>query len=153
MLLTVRLRSLQADPEAFASSYEREVDRPVDTWEKWASESSTGYQQCLVAAESDGVFVGMAGAYTPQHRPLTRELVGMWVTPKARSGGVGAGLVVAITDWSKEGGAEAISLWVVESNQVAYRLYARAGFADTGEFRPLPSNPSLNEIQMMLRLT
>jgi RimJ/RimL family protein N-acetyltransferase len=152
MLRDLRLRALQADPDSFGSSYEREVDRPADAWERWALESSTGYQQCLFVAESDGHWVGIAGAYMPAEEPGSRELFGMWVAPAARAAGVGTELVQSVLDWSIRGGAEEIRLWVVESNRVAGRLYERAGFAETGVFQPLPSNPSLTETRMSLRL-
>ncbi len=151
-LRDLRLRALKGDPDSFGSSYEREVDRPPDAWRRRAIESSTGYQQCLVVAEHEEVFVGMAGAYTPSDEPRERWLFGMWVAPEARQAGIGSRLVEEIVDWSSQGGAEEIHLWVVESNQVARTLYERAGFAETGNLQPLASNPSLSEIQMALRL-
>lgn len=76
----------------------------------------------------------------------------MWVAPEARSAGIGAGLVRAIIDWSVGAGAEEIRLWVVKHNRIAARLYARVGFEETGLSRSLPSNSTLLETQMSLRL-
>lgn len=151
-LRELRLRALRLDPDAFGSSYEREVAQPADGWERWAVESSTGGEVFLVVAESDGTFVGMAGGYTPSDEPLARRLFGMWVAPEARSAGIGFELTESVIGWSSEGGAEVLHLWVVESNRVARRLYERAGFVETGVFQQLPSNPSLTEIQMSLQL-
>jgi hypothetical protein len=61
-------------------------------------------------------------------------------------------LVDAIVDWSHEAGAEEIRLWVVEINDSALDLYLRKGFEETGEVQRLPSNPSLTETHMVLRL-
>jgi ribosomal protein S18 acetylase RimI-like enzyme len=148
----LRLRALRTDPDAFGSSYEREMNRPVDAWERRAAYGSNGYEQCLFVAESGGVFVGMAGAFTSSDEPPVRQLFGMWVAPEARSAGIGARLLEAVLAWSIESGAEEMRLWVVKDNQVAYRLYERAGFEETGLSQPLPSNPSLTETQMSQRL-
>jgi ribosomal protein S18 acetylase RimI-like enzyme len=153
MLRDLRLRALRDDPDAFGSSYQREVDRSGEAWEKWAVESAAGQRQCLFVAESRSSWVGLAGAYTHDSEPQVRRLFGMWVHPEARAAGIGAGLVDVIVDWSIESGAEEVRLWVVEANDSALGLYLRKGFEETGELQPLPSNPSLTETQMVLRLT
>lgn len=76
----------------------------------------------------------------------------MWVDPEARSTGIGAGLVDAIVDWSIESGAAEVRLWVVQTNNTALDLYQNKGFEESGEFQRLPSNQSLTETQMVLRL-
>jgi len=50
--------------------------------------------------------------------------------------------------WAKARGFASLILWVTESNGPARRLYERCGFAATGERQPLPSDPTLPEIQM-----
>lgn len=96
--------------------------------------------------------MGLAGAYTPDSRPDVRRLFGMWVAPEVRSTGIGAGLVDAIVDWSIESGATEVRLWVVATSDSARGLYSDRGFEETGERRPLPSNPSLIETHMVRRL-
>lgn len=152
VLRAVRLRALRSDPDAFGSSYQREVDRPSESWTKRAAESSVGDDQCLFVAETHAGLVGMVGAYTPEDDPLARYLFGMWVAPEARSIGIGYRLVEAITRWSIEGGAREVRLWVVAGNLAALRLYERAGFVKTGATQPLSSNPSLTEVLMRLHL-
>ena len=128
------------------------MDRRLDEWERRVEESSTGPRQSLFVAEVDASLVGMAGAYTPDDEPNARHLVGMWVAPEARSGGLGAELVAAVVAWSVEAGATEMSLWVVDTNETARRLYERTGFRMTGRVQALPSNPSLTETEMVMPL-
>lgn len=76
----------------------------------------------------------------------------MWVAPETRSNGIGAELVESVVGWCRQGGAEQVTLWVVLGNDGARGLYERAGFTETRESQPLPSNPSLIESRMSLRL-
>ena len=43
-------------------------------------------------------------------------------------------------------------LWVTTTNVAARTLYERAGFVATGETKPLPSDPRLDEQRMTRRL-
>jgi GNAT superfamily N-acetyltransferase len=102
-LRQVRLRALLADSEAFGSTYTSEVSRSSDEWEIRATRAAVGETQLLVVAESsetNGEFVGMAGAYQPDDDLTIRELYGMWVAPEARSRGIGLELVEAVKEWS-----------------------------------------------------
>lgn len=148
----MRLAALRSDPDAFGSSYEREVGRSSNEWEERATEWAAGYEQCVFLAEDDGGPVGMAGAYTPGEDPSVRHLWGMWVATGARGIGIGSGLVDAVIAWGARGGAEGIRLWVAEGNDAARRLYRRHGFTETGRSKPLPSDPSRTETLMRLRL-
>jgi [ribosomal protein S18]-alanine N-acetyltransferase len=51
--------------------------------------------------------------------------------------GAGRALVDAVLAWAAERGAERVRTSVTEGNAAATRLYAAAGFADTGEREPL----------------
>ena len=75
----------------------------------------------------------------------------MWVRPDARRHGVAAGLVDAVVDWAVTAGVGAVELWVTASNQAAAALYERCEFVPTGRRQPLPSDPSLDEVQMRRR--
>lgn len=72
----------------------------------------------------------------------------MWVDPVWRGKGVGHLLLSAVEDWAANAGADRLVLWVVESNTSAVMLYRRAGFVATGETQTLPSDESLDEIQL-----
>ncbi len=148
----IRLRALSSDPGAFGSSYDREFHLPRDEWDRQAAEASTGDRQCLFVVDTPAGLAGMAGAYTLDDRPSVRHLFGMWVSPEARSAGVGQGLVEEIIRWSIEARADEVQLWVVDDNLVARRLYSRVGFVNAGISQPLPSDPSLTETLMQLCL-
>jgi GNAT superfamily N-acetyltransferase len=76
----------------------------------------------------------------------------MRVRPPARGQNVGEALITASMDWTRAHGHRILYLWVTDSNTAARKLYARCGFAPTGESQPLPSSPSLREIRMCHRL-
>lgn len=152
MLRDVRLRALQTDPDAFGSSYEQESGRTEEQWERRAERAAGGKRQYLSVAEDDSRFVGLAGAYQPEEAPEIRELYGMWVAPDNRASGIGGRLVAAVEDWSVQSGAREIRLWVVRANESARRLYLRAGFKETADTQPLPSNPELIQVRMALSL-
>lgn len=44
-------------------------------------------------------------------------------------------------------------VWVAGGNKAARRLYERHGFLRTGTQRPLPSNPDIEEDEMLLPLS
>ena len=73
------------------------------------------------------------------------ELVSMWTSPVGRGQGLGAKLVNKVIEWAD---GDAVELWVTHGNDNAQRLYARHGFAVTGEVAPLPSDPCKDELRM-----
>jgi ribosomal protein S18 acetylase RimI-like enzyme len=57
------------------------------------------------------------------------ELASMWVAPHARGTGAAGALVDAVVAWAD---AATVTLYVVEANVRARRLYERHGFVTTG---------------------
>jgi RimJ/RimL family protein N-acetyltransferase len=57
-------------------------------------------------------------------------------------------MVESVLDWSRLQAVERVELWVTEQNEPARRLYDRCGFVPSGKRQPLPSDPSIEEIQM-----
>lgn len=147
-LRELRLRALQTDPDAFAITYEQEMTRTDQDWTETVARSASADIETVMVAQGDDGFVGMAGAFTRDDSPKTRRLYGLWVAPEVRSQGIGRKLVDAITEWSATSGATDVTLWVVESNRAARRLYERAGFTPTGETQLMPEKPDLPEIRM-----
>ena len=144
----LRLRALRDDPKAFGSTHENETQRSLAEWRARVEDSTAGDSAFLALATVDGVAVGMVGGYEPADRPADREVVSMWVGPAWRGTGLGRSLIEAVEAWAAAAGAVHLTLWVVASNTPAVNLYHRAGFAETGETRPLPSDQSLIQIQM-----
>ena len=116
----LRLAALGDAPREFGSTLERELARSPEDWARFVT---TG---ALFLLERDGVAVGLAGGL-PQEHGL--ELVSMWVAPDARGSGGADALVQAVLDWA---GDAAVTLYVVDGNDPARRLYERHGFVPTG---------------------
>ena len=152
-LRAVRLAALADSPSAFASTFEDELRLPDQHWAACARTRSTGDEAItLVAVGPNGGWVGVVGGFRDPAGPDVVNLVSMWVAPSARVTGVGGRLVDALVEWAAQTGASCVELWVTQGNEHARRLYARHGFAVTGEVTPLPSDPCHDEIRMRLEL-
>ncbi len=123
----LRLAALAEAPDAFGSrlaDWQGEDDRE----ERWRARLAMPGSHNLVA-EVDGRPAGMASG-VPTGDPLVRELIAMWVSPKARGAGVGDALVLGVAQWARASGAAELRLAVYERNAAAKRLYERHGFKD-----------------------
>jgi GNAT superfamily N-acetyltransferase len=140
----IRLEALRDAPEAFGSTYQREVAFAEADWQRRIARGGNflGYLPEASATEP----AGLIGGY--QADPATIELVSMYVRPRARGRGVGEALIATVIDWAAARNANSVHLWVTETNKPARLLYERCGFALTGERQPLPSNPALGEVAM-----
>ena len=123
----LRLEALLADPEAFGSTYAREVQFDEATWRQ----RLTNYQDRPIrffADEVNGQAAGMAGIgfFASETVPM---LVSMWVRPSARRLGCGRRLVDATIAWAGEQNATEVMLWVIRENLDAIHLYRSCGFA------------------------
>jgi ribosomal protein S18 acetylase RimI-like enzyme len=141
-LRDVRLAALREAPYAFASSYPREA---AFTEERWRGRISEGSATFFAYLPENPEPAGLAGVYV---RDGVADVVSMWVRPSARGHGVGEALIGATADWAKARDHDCLLLWVTESNAAAIKLYDRCGFALTGQRQPLPSDPTLPEVQM-----
>lgn len=144
-LREIRLRALADAPEAFGSSFAREVEFPDDEWIRRAERGSGGSDARTFVAVDGEQFVGLVGVFLEE---AFAELVSLWVDPAYRTRGVGLGLAEAAEQWALEKKAPAVELWVTHTNAPAQRLYQRAGYAETGRRQPHPRNPNLEEIQL-----
>jgi len=144
-LRELRLRALSEAPGAFAESFEEARHRPLEDWASWAADTS----RVIVVAIAGERWLGMAACRLLE--PDSSWLTALWVDPAARGTGVGLRLIEAAAGWAHEHGAAAVELSVTTNNQAAAALYARAGFAETGRRRPLPSDPSRTEVFLRRR--
>jgi GNAT superfamily N-acetyltransferase len=149
-LRAVRLRALGDTPLAFGSTRPREAAYPPERWEEWARESAAGPRRAwfLAIAEDDetegagsgpdpGPPVGLAFAAIDADDPERAHLFSMWVAPEARGTGAASALVDTVLAWTAARGARTLQTAVTIGNEPAARLYARAGFVDTGRREPL----------------
>jgi ribosomal protein S18 acetylase RimI-like enzyme len=123
----IRLEGLLRNPEAFASTFEDERDRPLD----WFKERIT-QSQIFGAILMKGL-VGVVGLrpHADAKQRHKAMIWGMYVRREARQYGIGKRLIeAAVTQAS--GHVEQIQLAVVTENEAARRLYAKAGFIEYG---------------------
>jgi ribosomal protein S18 acetylase RimI-like enzyme len=148
LLRDVRLAALQDTPSAFGSSYADEAKRTPAEWADRARVSAEGTDRATFFAVADGHVVGLAGGYRPDPNGSEVHLVSMWTAPAARRAGAGRALVDAVIDWARASAATQLSLWVTRGNEAALALYETMGFRETGDAKPLPSDPCKDEIGM-----
>jgi GNAT superfamily N-acetyltransferase len=148
LLRDMRLRALADSPSAFGSSLAREKDRAEADWRRWIG-SRDGVMFACVDEEA---WLGIAGTYVEPEQPGVVSVVSMWVAPEGRRRGAGRRLLDACVQWARQRGAAEARLWVTSGNQSARALYEAAGFEPTGATQPLPSDPTLQELELSLRL-
>jgi RimJ/RimL family protein N-acetyltransferase len=154
LLCEMRLRALQDAPYAFESTYAAEVDRPPQQWDAQADRRAAGGDDVTFFAIDGEACVGLVGGYRhpPEHH-VDAELVSMWVAPSHRGTDVATRLVDALLDWADhEADSTTVGLWVTRGNAAAQRLYERMGFVETGEVKPLVSDPDKDELRMVFGL-
>jgi len=125
-LRAVRLQALSDSPEAFSSTYEREVARTIEDWRRWLVPAAT------FLLEAGGEARGLVAGVRDKDDSSVVQLMAMWVHPDLRGTGAADALVASVTAWAAEVGAKEVRLNVVESNSRARRCYERAGFRATG---------------------
>ncbi|MDB5858439.1 MAG: family N-acetyltransferase [Ramlibacter sp.] len=127
---SLRLRGLREHPEAFTSSYEEDVQQPLQVAELRLASQRTSFWGAFQGRELCGA-VGLEreGRAKVLHRA---KVIGMYVVPEATGQGVGAQLLQALLARSRAEGLESLVLTVTEGNEAARRLYERCGFRSFG---------------------
>jgi len=130
---SLRLQALTDAPAAFGSTYERELARTPQDWQRWIEPNPTFlFDQAGLFDEAGAEPSGIVCAIREPEEPGVVQLVSMWVRPSARRAGVGDALVRAVVDWAAEQRARELRVWVMLENAPATRLYERNGFRPTG---------------------
>ena len=147
----LRLEGLKAHPEAFASSWDYEADKPVSWWAERLEKNTI-----LGGWVDNSPLVGVAGLRVQDAVKLRHKgvLWGMYVRPEARGTGLAAALVQRAVEHASTL-VEEICLTVVTSNVAACRLYKAAGFKEYGlERRALKvGSEYYDEMLMALQLS
>lgn len=140
----LRLQALQDAPDAFWATYDSEAGFDEARWRSrldgsrdsatWVAELHAG-----AAGAPVGLCTGFVDPGSDTADPSgTVHLVSLWVAPGARGLGIASHLIDAVVAWARERDLRRISLWVVDSNDAATRLYARHGFRPTGQVGTFP---------------
>ena len=129
-LRDARLRALADAPCAFSSTLSREQAFEDRVWQERATPRGSG---ASFAAEQDGRFGAIASCFVAED-PTAVHLVGMWVAPEPRRGGVGLRLVDTTVNWARPRGAK------------------RCGFGRTDPTPTLPYEPGAGADVLVLQL-
>lgn len=131
---TLRLRGLREHPDAFTSSYEEDVHKPVEVLARRLQAGASADER-VFGAFADGALVGVVGLIR-EGRAKNRHkatLVGMYVVRERSGRGIGRMLLEhALADAREQPGLERIVLTVTHGNDGARRVYAHAGFETFG---------------------
>ncbi|MFJ7408259.1 MULTISPECIES: GNAT family N-acetyltransferase [unclassified Lysinibacillus] len=129
----VRLSALQINPEAFGSTYEREVNFSLETVAERLEPAKDKF--VLGAFNDNGLLVGIVtfmreSSLKTHHKG---NVFGMYVAPEGRGRGVGKLLMRELIKRAKScDGLEQINLTVVSNNISAKKLYMSLGFVVYG---------------------
>ncbi len=128
-LWSIRLRSLQDNPEAFGSTYEETQQRGKESFRQRLRQPHA--ETFYIGAFEEKHLAGIVGFYREsgakgQHKGY---IVSMYVAPEQRGHGTGKALLTeAIAQARTVPGLEQLLLSVVTSNAAARRLYRSLGF-------------------------
>jgi ribosomal protein S18 acetylase RimI-like enzyme len=126
ILRRVRLQALSDTPEAFGSTYDRELARNIADWQRWMSPGATFILDDAGGAK--GIIAGMRD----ERDAAVVHLMSMWVDPALRGSGAAEALVASLLAWAETEGARQMRLAVIQTNDRARRFYERLGFRENG---------------------
>lgn len=141
VLRELRLQAMTDAPDAFGSTYERELARTTADWRRWLFPGATFIVE--ISDTARGIVAGQRDTDDPD----VVHLMAMWVHPTLRGTGAALALVAAVLEWARAENARIIRLDVMRANDRARRLYARAGFRVTGH-ESLRARDGQVEVQM-----
>jgi RimJ/RimL family protein N-acetyltransferase len=130
--IALRLRGLQEQPQAFASSYEEEAPVPLAEIEQRLQPRPGA----VVFGAFDGhTLVAVVGLVREAHIKLAHKAFvwGMYVAPEHRREGIGAALLrCALAHAASAFGVRQVNLGVNTKNTAALSLYRSLGFEPFG---------------------
>jgi hypothetical protein len=100
-LRELRLSSLEADPDAFASTCARERAFAPERWQQWAADSDDGARQrTFVVADGGDRWLGLALVRGDAPGSAAAVLNAMWVAQEARGRRAALALCDACAAWA-----------------------------------------------------
>ena len=132
---SLRLKGLQEHPEAFASTYEREVDYSMEFVANRLRRTAESSSSFTLGAFRQEELLGLVGFYrkTGEKEQHRGHIWGMYVRHDEQGKGIGKALLAnAIERAESLPGVKQIELAVVTRNRPAMSLYASLGFASCG---------------------
>ncbi|MFD3455859.1 GNAT family N-acetyltransferase [Streptomyces sp. NPDC058691] len=147
----LRLEALK-DPVsdvAFVNTYDTEAGFTDEVWQERAR------TQSFIAEDEAGERVANVAVLVEtgeEYDVPQTHLVGVYVRPEFRGGGLAAELLGAAVEWSwaLPENVRRVRLWVHEDNHRAQAFYKRLGFVRTGRTMSFPLDESQTEYEMAL---
>ena len=143
VLRSARLYALLDSPDAFTSSYARELAWGELEWQRVLHAATW-----IVARDAQNV-IGLAKSASEPGRPATRYVESAWVAPTHRRRGVLRALLRRLAEIHRQMGVTELMLWVLEGNHDAQRAYQVLGFESTDDRQYLPA---FEQFECRLRL-
>ena len=127
----LRLRALKEHADAFTSSYEEDVQKPMAATEERLDARGNTFWGAFVDGRLQGI-VGLTRE-TRMKNAHKADIVAMYVAPESGRRGLGRQLLQAVIDHARNvAGLEQLVLSVTRSNQAAAELYRTTGFVTFG---------------------
>jgi ribosomal protein S18 acetylase RimI-like enzyme len=152
-LKALRLEALKDTPIGFLERYEDALLIADEGWQFRAHRGSeAGDSAQFVAEVGDGLFVGTMVGFPDTSGSDAVWLAAVYVTPawRGRQRAVADALLDAVIAWARCRKASRVLLEVHEDNAPARAFYRRRGFAETGQSKQYPLDPSRLEFVMAL---
>jgi RimJ/RimL family protein N-acetyltransferase len=127
ILRALRLAALTESPDAFGSTYDREVARTPADWRRWLSPGAT------FILEDGGQTMGLVAGMQDASDATAVQLMAMWGHPRLRGSGAADALIAAVIAWACEQPARVVRLRVIKANDRARQCYERHGFRAIGK--------------------
>ena len=131
----LRLKGLREHPDAFASSYEREIAYSMDFVAERLRRTAKSSHNFTLGAFREEELLGLVGFYrkTGEKEEHRGHIWGMYVRSGEQGKGIGKALLAdAIVRAESLPGLAQIELCVVTRNKQARNLYASLGFSSCG---------------------
>lgn len=149
----LRLASLKDSPDAFESTFERELNFTENVWRSRLTPSDNPVHILPLVALSHGKPIGLATGVVHAHQDETAHIYQMWIAKPYRGLGIAKDFLDRIEAWASELERKFLSLAVTTHNASAVLLYQSAGFVPSGHTEPLRENSKLLVQPMVLTLT
>jgi len=130
----LRLQALRLHPEAFSADFAGEAQMSAEAIAARMPSPPGGLFGGFVCDETGEMLAGMIGLVVQSGVKLRHkgQVVGMYVAPPHRRGGLAAALLQHAIDQARAARLHMLRLGVTAGNEPARRLYARFGFRPYG---------------------
>jgi RimJ/RimL family protein N-acetyltransferase len=130
----LRLKALQAHPQAFGADYESSAERPIEFWQGRMRQGAGGEHGVTYVAETAGELVGMTTLVRDDGHKTGHNgnIYAVYTDSAWRGTGVADELLEACVGYARQLGLRVLKLAVTTTNASAIRLYLRRGFSVYG---------------------